>query len=53
MSQKELALEIGVDTVTVNRWENKAQRPSKLAVKQLKRLERKVISNAVKSKISA
>ena len=40
-TQKELAEDVGVDQVTVNRWENGARRPSKLAVRQLERLQRK------------
>lgn len=37
-TQKELAEKIGVDQVTVNRWENNKRRPSKLACRQLERL---------------
>lgn len=52
MSQRELAEAIGVDQVTVNRWENKKSRPTRLAIRQLNRLARKVISNEAKSEIT-
>lgn len=42
LTQAEFAKEIGVDTVTVSRWENDKRRPSKLAQRQLFRLSRKV-----------
>ena len=40
-TQTELANELGVNQVTVNRWENGKRKPSKLAVRQLERLARK------------
>ena len=40
LTQKEFAERLGVDQVTVNRWENGKRRPSKLAVRQLERLSR-------------
>lgn len=51
MTQQQLARELGVDFTTVNRWENSKARPSQLATRQLGRLERKAISNAVKAEI--
>ena len=41
LSQTELANLIGVDYVTVNRWENGKARPSQLARRHLDRLARK------------
>ena len=41
LSQTELANLIGVDYVTVNRWENGHARPSQLAQRHLNRLARK------------
>ncbi len=40
-TQTELANLIGVDYVTVNRWENGHARPSQLALRHLNRLARK------------
>ena len=40
-TQKQLAELIGVDQVSVNRWENNKRRPSKLALRQLERLRKK------------
>lgn len=40
-TQKQLAELIGVDQVSVNRWENGKRKPSKLAVRQLERLKKK------------
>ena len=40
LTQKGLAEKVGVDQVTVNRWENEARRPSQLAIQQLERLRR-------------
>ena len=40
-TQKALADKLGVDQVTVNRWENGARKPSPMAVRQLERLMRK------------
>lgn len=40
-TQKELADLVGVDQVSVNRWENGKRRPSKLAVRNLERLQKK------------
>ena len=37
-AQAELARQVGVDTTTVNRWENEKQKPSQMALRQLKRL---------------
>jgi transcriptional regulator with XRE-family HTH domain len=39
-TQQQLADELGVDLMTINRWENKHQRPSKLAQRQVDRLKR-------------
>jgi len=36
-TQKEFAERIGVDQVTVNRWENKKRKPSKLALRNLQK----------------
>ncbi len=41
LTQKQLAELIGVDQVTVNRWENDKRKPSKLAMRQLERLGKK------------
>ena len=41
MTQQELADAIGVDRVTVARWEGQSARPSRLAKQQLQRLVRK------------
>jgi len=41
LTQKELAAILGVDQVTVNRWENNKARPSRLALRQLERLSRR------------
>ena len=41
LTQTELANLIGVDYVTVNRWENGHARPSQLAQRHLNRLARK------------
>ena len=35
LSQEDLARELGVSYATVNRWENKLSKPSKLALAQL------------------
>lgn len=51
MTQQQLARELGVDFTTVNRWENSKARPSQMAIRQLERLERKAITNAVKAEI--
>ena len=40
-TQKQLAELIGVDQVSVNRWENNKRKPSKLALRQLERLRKK------------
>ena len=40
LTQKGLAEKVGVDQVTVNRWENEAARPSQLAIRQLERLRK-------------
>jgi len=42
LSQTGLADLIGVDYVTVNRWENGHARPSQLARRHIRRLARKV-----------
>ncbi|KKM00670.1 hypothetical protein LCGC14_1802120 [marine sediment metagenome] len=39
-TQKQFGELLGVDQVTVNRWENDKTRPSKLAQRQLDRLRR-------------
>jgi len=41
MSQGELAEALGVERITVIRWESGDNKPSKLAQRQLARLERK------------
>ncbi len=41
LTQQELADKVGVDRVTVARWENGSKHPSNLARRQLTRLERK------------
>ena len=41
LTQKELAARVGVDAITVSRWERSNQRPSKHAERQLARLLRK------------
>ena len=38
LTQQQLAVKLGVAEVTVSRWERGQHRPSKLALKQLKRL---------------
>lgn len=35
MSQEDLARELGVSFATVNRWENKKAKPSKMAMKSI------------------
>jgi len=42
ITQKELAARIGVDTLTIGRWERGERRPSQLAVRQLNRLVKRV-----------
>ena len=42
MSQIELAVYLGVEKGTVNRWETGKTRPSQLALRQLHRLHKKV-----------
>ena len=42
LTQKEFAARLKVDVITVSRWERGEQRPSKLALKQLGRLAKKV-----------
>lgn len=37
MSQEDLARELGVSFATVNRWENKKAKPSKMAMKSIER----------------
>ena len=41
LSQMALAIKLGVNQVSVNRWENNKRKPSQLAVRQLERLARK------------
>lgn len=41
MTQAEFAEEVGVTTVTINRWENEHARPSHLATEKLKKLGKK------------
>uniref|UniRef100_A0A6M3LRR7 Putative DNA binding, helix-turn-helix domain containing protein n=1 Tax=viral metagenome TaxID=1070528 RepID=A0A6M3LRR7_9ZZZZ len=40
LTQKELAEVLGVDAITVSRWEREEQKPSRLALRQIERLER-------------
>jgi len=42
MTQQQLADKLGVDDLTVSRWERHVAKPSRLAKRQLDRLERKV-----------
>jgi len=41
MTQQQLADELGVDNFTISRWERDENKPSRLALRQLARLERK------------
>lgn len=41
MTQHELAEKLGVDQVSVNKWERKKNKPGRLATRQLDRLARK------------
>ena len=41
MTQQQLADELGVDIITVWRWEKGKIKPSRLAMRQLARMERK------------
>ena len=38
MTQQEMADKIGVHRITVNRWEAKVEKPSRMALRNLKRL---------------
>jgi DNA-binding transcriptional regulator YiaG len=42
LTQAALAIELGVDVMTVRRWEWKKARPSQLARRQLERLQREI-----------
>ena len=42
LTQKDLAAIVGVDAITVSRWERAEQRPSQRANRQLGRLAKKV-----------
>ena len=42
MSQEQLAGELGVSTMTIRRWEADVNKPSRLALRQLERLKKKV-----------
>jgi len=42
MTQQQLADVLGVDNFTISRWERHENKPSRLAQRQLARLERKV-----------
>lgn len=42
MTQKVFAEELGVDEITVSRWERGERRPSRLALRSIERLRRKV-----------
>ena len=41
LTQQDLAQQLGVSLATISRWEHGHNRPSKLARRQLERLERK------------
>lgn len=45
LTQQELADELGVAMNTVSRWELGQKRPSKLALRQIARLEKRVRAN--------
>ena len=49
MSQEDLARELGVSFATVNRWENKQSKPSKLARAQFDKFYEKMVeTNRIK-----
>lgn len=50
LTQEEFAHQIGVTFATVNRWENRKSKPSRLAVRMLDDLSRKTQAAARKAK---
>ena len=50
LTQEEFAHQIGVTFATVNRWENRKSKPSRLAVRMLDDLSRKSQAAARKAK---
>lgn len=47
MSQEQMAGELGVSTMTIRRWEAGTNKPSRLALRQLARLEKKLYNRRV------
>lgn len=41
MSQEEMAVKLGVSAMTIRRWEANTNKPSRLALRQLERLNNK------------
>ena len=48
LTQEELANRLKVDRVTVAKWETTSRRPSRLAQRQIDRLERKALKATAK-----
>lgn len=42
MTQEEMAVKLGVSAMTVRRWEANTNKPSRLALRQLARLEKEL-----------